>query len=358
MKERAIDQKCLSCGAPLLFNPTVGKWKCEHCKSEFNLEDIEKHKDKKAKNKKETPSSTKIQDDTIYINYKCKNCGAEIIADEQTASTFCVYCGNTAILKHKLSGKFEPSKIIPFKKDKKTAIEAFKGLSKGRPLMPKFFNDPKNIEKISGVYIPFWLYDINVSGGMNISATNIKTWNSGNYTYKKVDVYAIEKDVTIDFEKIPVDGSTRFSNDVMNSIEPFDYNEMVDYNHAYLSGFLAEKYDVESNIAFEEASKRAFNSTNEEVLKSAGYYTSKTVVSNTLTPKEIKKEYVLLPVWMINVKYKEKFHIFAMNAQTGEIIGDIPVHMPALIKYCIIVFLIVFLIVLLISYIAYKSGGA
>jgi len=357
VKERAIDQKCLSCGAPLLFNPTVGKWKCEHCRSEFNLEDIEKHNAKK-NIKQNSTKTAEIQDDTVYINYKCKNCGAEIIADEQTASTFCVYCGNTAILKHKLSGKFAPSKIIPFKKDKKTAIEAFKGLNKGRPLMPKFFNDQKNIEKISGVYIPFWLYDINVAGGMNISATNIKTWTSGDYTYKKVDVYSIEKEATMDFERIPVDGSTRFSNDVMNSIEPFDYSEMVDYNHAYLSGFLAEKYDVDGNVAFEEASKRAFNSTNDEVLKSAGHYTTKTVTNNTLTPKETKKEYVLLPVWMINVKYKEKFHIFAMNAQTGEIIGDIPVHVPSLIKYCVIVFFSVFLIVLLITYIVYKFGGA
>ena len=72
-----------------------------------------------------------IIDDTVYISYKCQNCGAEIVADEQTAATFCVYCGNTAILKSKLSGNFKPDYIIPFKIEKERAIEAFKDLSKG-----------------------------------------------------------------------------------------------------------------------------------------------------------------------------------------------------------------------------------
>ena len=176
--ERALDNKCPACGAPILYKPNLKKWKCDYCKSEFTLEEMKKYNNASSEknNKKEekidvkdTTKNTskdtikKEKDNTTYVEYNCKDCGAKIIADEQTTATFCIYCGNTAILKEKLSGKFAPDLIIPFKNEKEKAIESFKSLNKGRPLMPDFFNDEKNIEKIRGVYIRFWLFDVKVT---------------------------------------------------------------------------------------------------------------------------------------------------------------------------------------------------
>ena len=190
-RERALDHKCPSCGGKCVFEPKIGKWKCEYCKSEFDLDTLQKHNNASSEeNNKETDKDV----DTSYVEYHCKNCGAKIVADEQTAATFCIYCGNTAILKSKLSGKFAPSMIIPFMKTKEDAVNAFKGLSKGRPLMPKFFNDPKNIEKIRGVYIPFWLYSLKCRGQLSASAQRITTWVSGDYSYTKTDSYKVDRD--------------------------------------------------------------------------------------------------------------------------------------------------------------------
>ena len=179
MTKKVLDSKCPTCAAPIFFNPTLGKWKCNYCDNEFTLEEMQKYNNasnQKYNEKAQTQVESDInkQDNTVYVAYNCQNCGAEIITDEQTAATFCVYCGNTAILKNKLSGAFAPSKIIPFKKEKQLAIDSFKALSKGRPLMPKEFNDVKNIEKITGVYIPFWLFDINVSGSVNANAKKLQ----------------------------------------------------------------------------------------------------------------------------------------------------------------------------------------
>ena len=135
--------------------------------------------------------------------------------------------------------------MIPFKKENKEAIEAFKGLSKGRPLMPSNFNNEKNIEKIKGVYIPFWLYDLDVSGTVNMNANVVTTWTRGRTHYTKTDTYNVNRGGSMKFNNIPVDASTRFENDIMNSIEPFNFQELIPYNHAYLSGFYAEKYDEE-----------------------------------------------------------------------------------------------------------------
>ena len=346
-RERALDHKCPSCGGKIVFTPETGKWFCDHCKSEFDLETLQKYNNASSE---ENNKNDNVSDKNIaYIEYHCKNCGAKIIADEQTASTFCVYCGNTAILKSKLSGKFAPSKIIPFKKSKDEALEAFKNLSKGKPLMPKFFNKKENIEKLSGVYIPFWLYSISSDGEVDVSATKVKTWTTGDYNYTKTDYYNVNRHAKMQYDRVPVDGSTRFEDDLMNTIEPFNYDEMVNYNHAYLSGFLAEKYDVESDKGEEIAKSRAEETTKKTLLDSMHGYDSKIIKSSNFKNKIDKTEYVLLPVWMVNVKYNDKFYTFAMNAQTGEFVGNIPISKKRAILFGILIFVIAFAIVMLIT---------
>lgn len=356
--EQALENKCPACKASIKFNPKVGKFKCEYCGSEFTLEEMQQHSDNASTEEKNKPKEKQEKKDTYdgYVSFRCESCGAEIIADEQTAATFCVYCGNTAILKSKLSGEFTPDKMIVFKKEKQEAVNAFKGLRKGRPLMPKDFNSEKNIEKIKGVYIPFWLYDINVSGDVNMVGSRVTSWTVGDTHYTKTDKYNVVRGGTMSYNNIPVDGSSRFDNNIMNSIEPFNFAELIPYNHAYLSGFYAEKYDEEGEKIFKEASDRAINSTREKLEKSAGNYTSTFVSGDTLESKELKKQYVMLPVWMVNVKFKDKMHIFAMNAQTGEFIGDIPIDSKKAVLYFLLIFIITFIVVIIASYIVFKAG--
>lgn len=353
VRERAIDHKCPNCGAKIVFIPELAKWKCDNCKGEFDLETLKKYNNASSD---ENNKDIETEVDTNYVEYHCKNCGAKIIADENTASTFCVYCGNTAILKSKLSGKFAPSKIIPFKKSKDEALEAFRNLSKGKPLMPKFFNKKENIEKLSGVYIPFWLYSVSTDGNINVSATKVTTWTSGDISYTKTDTYEVVREGKMKYDRIPVDGSTRFADDLMNTIEPFNYNDMVDYNHAYLSGFLAEKYDVESKKGEAIAKQRAEETTKSTFLSSISGYASTIVKNSNINEVIDNVEYVLLPVWMVNVKYKDEYYTFAMNAQTGEFVGNIPISKERAIAFGIGIFLGVALIVLLICFIVYKGG--
>ncbi|HPF83758.1 MAG TPA: DNA helicase PriA [Bacilli bacterium] len=350
---RALDNKCPACHAPILFNPKLGKWKCDYCNSEFSLDEMKKYNNASS----EVVNEGVTGDDTSYESYRCKDCGAEIIADENTAATFCVYCGNTAILKSKLSGKFAPTKIIPFKNVKEDAIAAFKHLKKGRPFLPSNFISEKNIEKITGLYIPFWLYDLMSEGQIEADCKKIKTWSVGNTHYTKTDTYKVTREGHMQYQKIPVDGSTRFENDIMNTIEPFDYNEMVDYNHAFLSGFLAEKYDVETDNAIKDAIDRADTSTVTEMKNSIIGYSTVNVSNKNINVKEEKHEYALLPVWMVNVKYNDKYYTFAMNGQTGEFVGNMPISKKKVFIYATAIFAICFIAIVLISYIAYVTGA-
>lgn len=351
-RSRALDNKCPSCGAPILYNATTHNWVCEYCHSKFSLEEMKKYNNASSKENNEPIKKVikKTTDNTTYVRYFCKNCNAEIIADENTASTFCVYCGNTAILKEKLSGEFAPSKIIPFKKDKNYAINGFKMLKKGRPFVPKDFVNEKNIEKITGVYIPFWLYDVMVNGELNVKSTRVASWRSGDYAYTKTDIYAADSIGEMSYGKVPVDGSSRFANDIMNAIEPFDYSELEEYNHAYLSGFLAEKYDVDSSTAFEDARKRTVKSTTDKMLSDMSVPGSKVITNNTLAANIQKTDYVLLPVWMVNVKYNNKYYTFAMNGQTGEFVGNIPLSVGKVILWYFGLFFLIAGVGLLLNY--------
>lgn len=356
-KENSLENRCPSCRASIKFNAKLQKWKCDYCGSEFTLEEMQKHSDN-ASTEKKNRKDAKVEDDNIeYVQYHCESCGAEIIADSETAATFCVYCGNTAILQSKLSGKFSPDLVIPFKKTKEDAIEAFKGLSKGRPLMPKGFNSEKNIEKIRGIYIPFWLFDINNSGDIEMSATTSESWRIGDTHYTKTNYYKVIRGGSMEYIKVPIDGSTRFDNAIMNTIEPFDYNELTKYNHAYLSGFYAEKYDQEAKDVFAEAADRSINSTKEEFKNDAKEYATKIITRDTLVAKEKTRYYAMLPVWMVNVKYKDKMHIFAMNGQTGEFIGNIPLDVGKAFLYFFLIFIAMFAGVIIFSLIAGLIGG-
>lgn len=354
-KEKALDHKCPGCRAPIFFVPSLGKWKCEYCNGTYTLEELKKHNNASTDAHNHDVHLTENTED-IYDSYKCKNCGAEIVADNQTSATFCVYCGNTAILKSKLSGEFKPDLIIPFKKEKEFAIQAFKGLSEGRPFLPKDFNNVENIEKIRGIYIPFWIYDMTIEGGIEARGQRVTSWSRGNTHYTKTDFYRMLRHGSGKYSKIPIDGSSRFANDIMGSIEPFNYNDLQPYNHAYLSGFFAERYDIDGDTLIGNAVTRAVESTKQIFLDDMRGYSNKTLYNNTLRASDIKRQYALFPVWMVNVKYKDKYYLFAMNGQTGKFIGDMPVDKVKVVKWSICMFIGLFIAILVGAFILFKLG--
>jgi len=347
---KTVDHKCPSCNASINYNPKTKNWVCEYCGGKFTLEELKANEE----NFKHTKisDSKELKEENIEMDiYHCQDCGAEIVADKNTAATFCVYCKNTAILKSRLADKFSPSKIIPFNKTKEDAIKAFETVGKGRFLMPKEFVDPRNIQELTGIYIPFWLYSCKMKGNVSGKGTKVISWSTHDYMYTKTDTYRVERGGLYSFENIPVDGSIRFNDAIMNSIEPFNYDELEEFNYSYLSGFLAEKYDVEKNEAKKITINRAEATTFGDLQsKARSSYTSFIPDTKNSEIEEETIDYVLLPVWMVNIKYKDKMYTFAMNGQTGKMIGDIPYSKSKLVIFIISLFVIIFAIVAVLSY--------
>lgn len=348
MNNEALDQKCPTCTAPLHFNPKSQNWHCEYCGNDYSLNEIKEYA-KKMNKELNSKSKGNVKADS----YTCSNCGAKIIAEPNTSATFCVYCKNTAILKERFQDDFAPSLIIPFYKTKDDAISAFKKLKKGRPFMPKAFNDEKNINEMRGIYIPFWLYDCSLDSSIETDSKRVSSWSDSRYRYVKTDSYKSYRAGNISFDNIPVDGSTHFNDEIMNSIEPFDYGKMVEFNYSYLSGFLSEVYDVDSDTSYQIAIRRAKESAVLELKNSIVGYSSVVVLDQKHKVNLKDKKYALLPVWLLNIKYKDKLYTFAMNGETGKLIGDIPIDK----KKVIIMWLVLFCGVLLIEFLVLLIGG-
>ena len=329
---RVIEYKCPCCNAGLNFSGDTQQLTCAYCDNTFDIDTV------RAFNESEQQKNTEVihwettehrqwsaSDQESMRTFLCPSCSGEIITDETTAATFCPYCGNPTIMSGRLSGGLKPDAVLPFKTTQEDARKAFLNLCKGKPLLPKFFTQEQQLEKITGMYVPFWLYDC--SGDLNGSykATRIHTWSDSRYHYTKTDHFLLRREAYAAFAGIPMDGSTKMDDTFMESIEPFDYGELEDFDTAYLSGFLADKYDVPSESGEERIRQRVDRAIEEMLQSSFLGYATVVPTSRQLRIDNSRARYVLLPVWMLNTKYKGKIYTFAMNGQTGRMTGSFPI---------------------------------
>ena len=343
MASSVTNYKCPACTGPLHFEGASGKLECEYCGSSYEVAMIEQlyaDKEKKAleaqakidaRKEKEAQQAAQAgmnwsdEESAGLKSYNCPSCGAELICDESTAATSCPYCGNPTIIPGQFSGGLKPSLIIPFKLDKEAAKNALKKYYNGKKFLPKAFSDKNHIEEIKGVYVPFWLYDCKISGDITYDGVISRTHKSGNLEITEQDHYIVEREGSISFEKIPVDASTKMPDTHMDAIEPFDYSKFKPFSTAYLPGFLADKYDVSLEDSKARVEERAMNSAKAEFRNSASGYTSLNEFANNVVVEEAQGTYALLPVWMLSTKWNGQNYLFAMNGQTGKLIGDLPV---------------------------------
>jgi DNA-directed RNA polymerase subunit RPC12/RpoP len=262
--------------------------------------------------------------DTVRV-YVCPSCGGELITDENTVATFCPYCDNPAVIQGRLSGGIKPDAVLPFKNGKEDAQAAFRKLCKGKLLLPKGFSSENRVEKITGMYVPFWLYDCSSSLDGQYKATRVHSWSDSNYHYTRTEHYTLQRGANAQFSHIPMDASSKLDNAIMESIEPFHYDDMIDFDTAYLSGYLADKYDVEAEIGHTRVKQRVTATMDQMVQQSLSGYSSVIPTSKNISVEHGTEKYVLLPVWMLYTKYRDKTYVFAMNGQTGKMTGSFPI---------------------------------
>lgn len=350
MPTQVTNYQCPACTGPLHFVGASGKLECEYCGASYEVAEIEAlyaEKEEKAAAAQQAaeeanagqnpPSEDGDAWDTSGFSedwgtegdgmraYSCPSCGAELICDENTAATSCPYCGNPTVVPGQFSGQLRPDFIIPFKLSKEDAVKALKDHYKGKILLPKRFTQENHVQKIQGIYVPFWMFDGEAEGDAHYEATRSHTYRSGDYEITETEHYDVYRAGMVNFEKIPVDASSKMPDDHMDSIEPYDYQELKPFSTAYLPGFLADKFDVTVEQCRQRADQRCEGTLSSALRNTVTGYHTCTLIHDSVNLKRGKVHYALMPVWMLNTKWKGKDFLFAMNGQTGKLVGDLPV---------------------------------
>ena len=332
MPQQLLEYRCPACGASLQFDSRSQQVVCPYCDSSFtpqSLIDYDNFLKEDAKNEQSDSWSKDAarweKDETTGLNvYTCAACGGEVLGDDTLASARCPFCDNTVIMKRQFTGDWKPDLVLPFKLDKKTAQDAFRRHLHGKKLLPKAFRSESCIEEIKGMYVPFWLFTSDVSAAMRFKGTKSRAWTDGQFDYVETSQYALLRAADARFDRIPVDGSEKMDDALMDSLEPFDFSEAVDFQTAYLSGYFSDRYDVNADVSVDRAKARFQKTMTGRVSGTTGGFSGVTAESTSVAERNNKREYALLPVWLLHVRWNNKLYTFAMNGQTGKFVGNLP----------------------------------
>lgn len=301
--------KCPNCGSNMVFDSERQQLVCPHCSTVKNVEEMDSQVNE---NKMEMKS------------YHCPTCGAELVTDLTTTATFCNYCGNSTLIENRII-QDKPTAIIPFSVNKEEAKDAYLKWCKRGLLTPRSFTSQNTIEKISGIYVPFWLYDYDAEVSLRADCTRVRVERRGDTEYVHTDHFDVYREVKSIYNKVPADASEKMEDDIMDKLEPFNYESLKQFEMPYLSGFLSEKYSFASNDMIERVEKRIRDYATAAARNTISGYATTTVAYENVSLDNKSARYVLLPVWILNYRYLGKNFVFAMNGQTGKVVGDLPI---------------------------------
>ena len=336
-----VSFKCPYCDGELIFDPASGQYKCEYCLSKFTQDELEKVAKEQGIGTQNTAeaSSASAKEDSDPVDfaqeqaqsgeavvYNCPSCGAEIVTDATTAATFCYYCHNPVILGGRLEGNYLPDKIIPFEITKEQAIKKFLAFVEKKKFIPKAFFSKKQIETISGVYFPYWNYNADVVSDLQASAKKIRTWSTGDIRYTETKFYHVERQGDISLTNISENALKKANGKLALGLMPYHFDKMQDFHMGYLSGFMAEKRDIEKESIKQQMQAEAKKYADIMMRDTIDGYNAVSVENAKINFQKENWQYCLLPVWTITYKGKDgKIYYYSMNGQTGEVCGELPV---------------------------------
>lgn len=352
MENSAVSYKCPNCGGELVWNAEKQLFVCGWCNSDFPENEIRGKKnvpedDEETARRRETDE--KFADDTDV--YTCSSCGAEIFCDHNTAATFCYYCHSPVALKGRLSGSYRPEMIIPFQMSRQQAEAAFKAHCMKKWFLPSDFLSTSQLQKITGLYVPFWLADCEVDAYVLAEGKEEEYHTRNGTTAVTTKVFDLDRAARMAYAGIPADGSLKIEDTLMDAIEPYDYRLLRDFDMSYMSGFYCDKYDVDKAQVLGRIKARVEEGAEQVLMDDIRRYSGLVVKSKKVRISGTKWHYMMLPVWFLTYKHRGKIYSFAMNGQTGKFAGFFPVSRVKIALTAVAVGIIT-------GIIAYMIGGS
>lgn len=337
-----MEYKCPACGGAMEFDTKSQKLKCPYCDTEMSVDEFQVPSQEEQGQNSESGSTDWTPNGGIPWEagetegmrvYSCKSCGGEIIAGETTAASACPFCGNQVTMKGQFAGDLKPDYIIPFKLDKKAAKKAYHKHLQGKKFLPKVFRSENHIDEIKGIYVPFWVFDADVYADISYNAEKTRSWEEKGMEYTEHQYFEVHRSGSVSYRNVPTDCSRKMDDTLMESIEPYRFEEAVPFNPAFLAGYAADRYDVTKEECVRRADKRIQNSAELSFRATIQGYQNVSMARNSIRIRNARYWYTLYPVWLLNTTWNGQKYIFAMNGQTGKMVGDLPMDKKEFWKY-------------------------
>lgn len=357
--------KCPNCGGGLQFDPETQKYVCEYCLSEFTQKELDAIEPETAADQKIPEEMMGRPEAAEHVSmpgegpaagsamlYTCPSCGAQIVTDETTAATFCYYCHNPVILSGRLTGEYDPDYVIPFAIDREKAESVFADWMRKKRYVPKAFYSQEQIQKISGVYFPYLMYSCEVDGALDAKGTRVRVWVSGNMRYTETQTYDVRRKGAMNVDHVMRGALKKANRELVEGILPYDMKKLEPFSMGYLSGFVAERRDMERVDFSEDVKNEVRQFARDSLRNSVNGYDSVTALQSQASLLNERWEYALLPVWTLTYhdQAKDAMYYFTINGQNGRVCGKLPIDKKRLFLLFVEIFLPVFLLMLLMGY--------
>lgn len=326
---------CPNCGASLAYQPGTTSLICEHCGSKVEIvtegttaQDAQHENDLMAALSADWQASQSTGQ--AYV-VKCPACGAETALEENMFSSACAFCGSPLTVKPNARAIANPQAVLPFKLDKPAAAAGFNRWVQKLWFAP---NDLKRLavsDRLNGIYLPFWTFDADTQSayqgqrGERYTETVRVKVNGRDETRQVVKTrwYNVAGRVQRAFNDILVTASRALPAKYLNSLEPWDLGNLAPFDDRYLSGFRAEVSQVDIRTGYESAKGVMANVIQQDVRNDIGGDEQRVLALQTRYDNT-RYKYILLPVWLSVYRYGDRIFRFAVNARTGEVLGERP----------------------------------
>ena len=275
------------------------------------------------------------------MEYKCSKCGATLKYIDNRYT--CEYCKSV----YNYADVFDSSNyILPFNVERKDAINKYKSLINSKFLTPKPFKKKRNIEKIEGIYVPCLIYDFEASGVIRTKSNLVSEWKSKGIKYKKTDEYQNMRSGHMSLENIYTVCNDSLDINI-DLVEPYDLKEVVTYNKSLQDNYKVYDYNLSKSESLKVAEEKARKYFEKIMIKDIKDYKDAEIIDSSINLYNTKTKCVLIPVWILNITYKNKKFTYLINGRTGKISGKMIIKKSKIYVLCAIIFILVFCMLVL-----------
>lgn len=318
--------KCPACGGYLEFAPQGQQFQCPYCGAAYNESELRRQSEEKEEQASGASAGLR--------SYHCQSCGAEVVTDDTTAAARCYYCHSPVVMTDRLTDEFRPDGVIPFQLDRQATEEKFRKFVKSKHFIDRNFFAPQQMEDFSGVYYPYWFADVDGNVSFDGEGTKADVMHSPRKTVTITRYYKVKRQGKVSLRNMVRKALNKADTKLSDGIHPYDLSEEKPFAMGYLSGFLAEKRDIEANTVKPEMLEEAQRYAEQLIGEKDGY--DSLYGRTDFTPTRTSLRYMLLPAWVLTYKGEangKQPYYYMMNGQTGAVCGRLPLKKGKLLLW-------------------------